>query len=193
MRVMFGDERAAARADALVAWLVEDLEAAGFSQAHVLDVPCGGGAELLGLAPRASVVVGLDLSPSMLGRAASKLAGVPHAHLVHGDALAMPFAASSFQGALSVNGLHVMPDPAAFLSELRRVLVPGGALALSTLVQTDTFRQRAIVDVLGRRALRVLPRELPTLDGVLELLDGAGFDVRQRDGQALVALRCVAR
>src|SRR4029078_4007285 len=48
-----------------------------------------------------------------------------------GDALAMPFADGTFNGAYSINVAMNIADKAAFYREIRRVLVPGGWLVLA--------------------------------------------------------------
>ena len=58
-------------------------------------------------------------------------------HVVGGHAEALPFADASFDAVVSAFALCTVGDPAAALSELRRVLVPGGALLLLEHVHLD--------------------------------------------------------
>ena len=73
-------------------------------------------------------VTGLELNPGMLevARAAD-----PTIEWLAGDAAAMPVPDGSFDLVLCQQGLQFLPDRAAGLRELRRVLVPGGRLAVS--------------------------------------------------------------
>jgi SAM-dependent methyltransferase len=66
-------------------------------------------------------VVGVDISVQMLRRARDRKLAVARA-----DALALPFASASVDDAYSVWVLHLVADPAAVLSEVMRVLRPGG-------------------------------------------------------------------
>jgi SAM-dependent methyltransferase len=94
--------------------------------ARALDLACGSGRYLRALAERGAEVIGLDLSPEMLGRAAGL--GRP---LARGDMVRLPFAAAAFD--LVVCGLAVGHAPALgpVLAEAARVLRPGGALLYS--------------------------------------------------------------
>lgn len=98
---------------------------------RLLDVGCGTGA-LLDAVRRAhpgARAIGVDLAPEMLRVARRKL---PDAvALVAADAARLPFGAESFDVVVSSSSFHYWPDPAASLRELRRVLWPGGRLAIT--------------------------------------------------------------
>jgi ubiquinone/menaquinone biosynthesis C-methylase UbiE len=102
---------------------------------RVLDVACGTGvvarlaAERVGGTGR---VAGLDVNPGMLAVARSlpPVAGAVVAWQ-RGSALALPFSAAVFDVVLCQLGLQFFPDRPAALREIRRVLVPGGRLALN--------------------------------------------------------------
>ena len=99
--------------------------------ARGLEVGCGTGRWLGELAaadgPR---LFGLDFSVGML-RQAHTLA--PAAALVQGAAGALPYAAASFDFIYVVNALHHFLDQAGFVRAARRLLRPGGALAVAGL------------------------------------------------------------
>jgi SAM-dependent methyltransferase len=102
---------------------------------RVLDVACGTGivtrqvAPVLG--PRGSVV-GIDISPQMLevarGLPAPSGAAIEWRQ---GDAAALPLPDSAFDLVLCQQGLQFVPDRAAALEEMRRVLADDGRVALS--------------------------------------------------------------
>jgi ubiquinone/menaquinone biosynthesis C-methylase UbiE len=96
---------------------------------RVLDVACGEGYGAAGMAKAgASRVVGVDISPEAVDRARSKY-GID---AVHGDALALPLPDRSFDVVVSFETIEHVADPAAFLGECARVLVPEGILVVST-------------------------------------------------------------
>ncbi|HEX8206351.1 MAG TPA: class I SAM-dependent methyltransferase, partial [Solirubrobacteraceae bacterium] len=110
----------------------------------LLDVPCGGGTLLPRLREQgfAGVLIESDLGAAMLRRAArlrDRLADGATV-LLRADAQALPFDDATIDGAVSLNGLHCMPDPRAFVDELARVVRPGGRLFLITLVSGGTRR-----------------------------------------------------
>ena len=75
----------------------------------------------------AAEVVGLDFCEEMLERARRK---APELEWVRGDALALPFEDASFDAATVGFGVRNVDDLEAGLRELRRVLRPGGRLAI---------------------------------------------------------------
>ena len=102
-------------------------------QERVLDV-CTGTADLaIATAARARQVVGLDFSGEMLRlglekvRAASLSARIV---LTRGDAMRLPFPDASFDAATIAFGIRNVLDPVAAGVEIRRVLRPGGRLAI---------------------------------------------------------------
>ena len=115
-----------------------ELVSAGASD-HVLDIGSGIGGPARFVASRFGCrVTGIDLTPEFCDVAR---------HLTHlldlegrvdfqvGDALAMPFADASFDGAYSMNVSMNIADKAAFYREIRRVLQPGAWLALSEIAR----------------------------------------------------------
>ena len=95
---------------------------------RVLDACCGTGDLAIAAQRRgAAEVVGLDFSEEMLERARRK---APELEWVRGDALALPFGDSSFDAATVGFGVRNVDDLEAGIRELRRVLRPGGRLAI---------------------------------------------------------------
>lgn len=95
-----------------------------------LDVACGTGMLTLELRDRVGPegrVVGLDFSEPMLARAR---AAHPSIEWVRGDAAGLPFADASFDAATIAFGLRNLASPEKGLSEMRRVVRPGGSLVI---------------------------------------------------------------
>jgi SAM-dependent methyltransferase len=94
----------------------------------VLELGCGAGIGLRYLARRARLLVGGDISESLLCLA-RRSDSVP-APLVRLDAQRLPFRESSFDVVLLFEALYYLPRPKEFLSECRRVLRDGGTVLL---------------------------------------------------------------
>lgn len=92
----------------------------------VLDVGCGNGLYLAGLAERAISGIGCDLSLGML-----RAAGERHTR-VNADVVALPFPASAFDLVLAPHMLYHVADRRAAARELRRVTRPGSACVVVT-------------------------------------------------------------
>ena len=103
------------------------------SPRKVLDVASGTAGVALQLAARSEAdVVGVDLTIGMLaqGHKNVEAAGMaPRVHLVVGRAEQLPFPDRSFDALTFTYLLRYVDDPQATLSELARVVKPGGAVA----------------------------------------------------------------
>jgi demethylmenaquinone methyltransferase/2-methoxy-6-polyprenyl-1,4-benzoquinol methylase len=94
---------------------------------RVLDACCGTGDLAIAAHQAGAEVTGLDFSEAMLERARLK---EPRIEWMQGDALALPFAAGSFDAATVGFGVRNLDDLDRGLEELARVLRPGGRLAI---------------------------------------------------------------
>jgi ubiquinone/menaquinone biosynthesis C-methylase UbiE len=100
------------------------------SRGRVLEIGAGTGAQLRWYAP-GDHVIALEPDATMRERARRQAArAAAHVTVVDGRAEALPFPDASFDSVVSAFALCTVADPAAALAELRRVLVPGGALLL---------------------------------------------------------------
>jgi SAM-dependent methyltransferase len=103
---------------------------------RVLDLGAGAGHSYERLAPRETVGVDID---------AGALAG--QARETHvADMRELPFADGAFGAVLSVQSLEHVPDGAAVLREVRRVLVPGGTAVFITPNRLTFGRPDEIID-----------------------------------------------
>lgn len=98
---------------------------------RVLDVACGTGALTEAVAERVGprgAVAGLDANPEMLAVARRKHGAI---EWHDGRAESLPFADASFDAVVSQFGMMFFDDRAAALREMRRVLRPGGRMAVA--------------------------------------------------------------
>jgi demethylmenaquinone methyltransferase / 2-methoxy-6-polyprenyl-1,4-benzoquinol methylase len=99
---------------------------------RVLDACCGTGDLALAAQAEGGRVTALDFSERMLERARRKSSEI---EWVRGDVLDLPFADESFDAAAVGFGVRNVEDLDRALRELRRVLRPGGRLAVLELVR----------------------------------------------------------
>jgi phosphatidylethanolamine/phosphatidyl-N-methylethanolamine N-methyltransferase len=133
---------------------------------RVLLVGVGTGLDLPHL-PRRSAYCGVDITPAMLRRAGRRAAriGLPIA-LAEASASALPFDDEGFDGVVLHLILAVVPDAAAALREVARVLRPGGRVVI-----WDKMLREGRRPSLFRRAVHALTHR--HLTGFLFDLDAA--------------------
>jgi SAM-dependent methyltransferase len=115
---------------------------------RVLDAGCGAGHASVAVAPHSREVVALDLTPGMLAQVERLAAerGLTNIRTQQGDVEHLPFDAGAFDLVVSRYSAHHWPQPARAVSEILRVLKPGGRFILSDIVAPeapalDTFLQ----------------------------------------------------
>jgi demethylmenaquinone methyltransferase/2-methoxy-6-polyprenyl-1,4-benzoquinol methylase len=155
---------------------------------RVLDVCCGTGDLAVAAHEAGGKVTGLDFSEPMLERAHGKSGEIDW---VAGDALAMPFADGSYDAATVGFGVRNFEDLPRGLAELRRVLRPGGRLAVLEITRPEgllapfyRFWFDGVIPLAGKllpggAAYTYLPasvRRFPDPQGLAKLMDEAGFD-----------------
>ena len=98
---------------------------------------------------------GVDISPAMIDVLRTKAGDFEKLTLVEADVTQLPFADASFDVALTVHLLHLVPDWRRVLSEIRRVLTPDGYYIYGSDGSVDGQPAGAI-----RRQWRDVVREL---------------------------------
>ncbi len=111
----------------------------------LLDLACGNGrflAQVMNVYPKLKAS-GLDLSPSYTDAARARLADWPHVEILHEAAEAMPIETNSQDMIVSIFLFHELPQNVrgAVLSEIARVLKPGGIFILADSVQFGDYPQ----------------------------------------------------
>ena len=119
----------------------------------LLDVGCGTGAPALRAARAVGCrAVGVTVSRAQTVRARSLARAARPARLdfLMADARALPFGDAVFDGAWALESIFHVADRAAALTEVRRVLRPGGRLVLTDLVENRPLdgRQRGVTRAL---------------------------------------------
>ncbi len=124
---------------------------------RVLDVACGTGNAALLVAAASAEVVGIDLAERLVEIAAERAHGAglsERSTFIVANAEKLPFADDSFDTAISVFGV-IFAEPGPAVSELLRVIRPGGRIVVTSWIPTGGMF--AGVNVL-REALGATPR-----------------------------------
>jgi demethylmenaquinone methyltransferase/2-methoxy-6-polyprenyl-1,4-benzoquinol methylase len=171
-------------------WRRHAVRELGVGRGHrVLDLCCGTGDLAIALRTTGAEVVAADFAHEMLVRARHKAPGL---HLVEADALHLPLADASFDAVTVAFGLRNLANPTAGLTEMRRVLRPGGALAiLEFSAPTARWFRRVYHLYLGRvvpaigdriaggdgsyRYLATTVRDFPDQESLAAVIRGVGF------------------
>ncbi|HEY7063031.1 MAG TPA: class I SAM-dependent methyltransferase [Chloroflexota bacterium] len=146
---------------------------------RVLEIGCGVGHVLSKLSARCDVA-GLDLSPEALRQARTV---VPQADLLRGSADHLPFRDASFDAVLARHVLEHLPEPAAAIAELRRVLRPGGLLLAAMPNPSSIMRPLKGARWVGYRDPTHVSLLMPA--AWRELFAAAGFGVEGEHGDGL--------
>jgi demethylmenaquinone methyltransferase/2-methoxy-6-polyprenyl-1,4-benzoquinol methylase len=168
-------------------WRRRAVDAAVRRGDRVLDACCGTGDLAVAAVRAGGAVVGLDFSERMLERARRKSADV---EWVRGDLLELPFRDGSFDAVTVGFGVRNVADLDRALHELRRVLRPGGRLAILEITRPRGALKPffslwfdRVVPLLGKalpggKAYTYLPASVKRFPGAEELatlLERSGF------------------
>jgi ubiquinone/menaquinone biosynthesis C-methylase UbiE len=145
----------------------------------VLDVACGNGNFSRGFAKTVGpegLVVGLDVSPTMLERAVADTPGEEVAY-VRGDIGEPIFRDHSFDAICCFAAFHLLADPMHALDRMTQLLTPGGRIALFTTARPRSAPLRTFQALATARSGAVMFDK----EEVTEALRERGYqDVRQR-------------
>jgi ubiquinone/menaquinone biosynthesis C-methylase UbiE len=120
---------------------------------RVLDIATGTGLSAeaaLAAVGHTGHVTAADVSPAMAEKARERLGKAPNASVFVEDGQALSFADCSFDVVLCNLGLMFFPDPVRGLSEFRRVLRPGGRVAVSVNTVVERSYNHQINAIIAR-------------------------------------------
>jgi ubiquinone/menaquinone biosynthesis C-methylase UbiE len=138
----------------------------------ILEVGCGSGHWIARMKDAGHDIWGVDLSLGMLQQARAKNGA---SHLVQGTASMLPLRSQSFDLVFCINAIHHFDRPQDFVREARRLIRPGGALAV-TGMNPHAGRDRWYVYDYFPRTVEIDLRRYPSAGTVVDWMDNAGFD-----------------
>jgi ubiquinone/menaquinone biosynthesis C-methylase UbiE len=136
---------------------------------YALDAGCGRGLYTRILLKRAKKVAALDYSKNSIDTLKRRLGHLPHLSLYVGSADNLPFEAEQFDLVLHCEVLEHIENDRKVLSELFRVLQPGGRLIISVPVPPAPYNDSEHV------------REGYTLDQISQFLHNSGFEILRHE------------
>ncbi len=151
--------------------IVQDMD-----PSRILEVGCGTGHWLYELQAVDRQIYGLDLSPGMLQEARKKNPGF---YLACGQAWQLPFPDSSFKLVYCVNAFHHFAQPRLFIEEARRLLSPGGMLAIIGL-DPSTRRDRWYIYDYFEGAFEMDVKRFPSGGAIVDWMASAGMNPIER-------------
>lgn len=127
---------------------------------RVLDVACGTGLNfphLRHLIGDRGRLVGVDLTPAMLDIARQQIArhGWQNVEVREADAARLPFADASFDKVFCAFALNIIPEYEQAVSEMRRVLVPGGRFVSLEMQTMDASKLSGWLGNLAHRLMGI--------------------------------------
>jgi len=156
--------------------------------ASVLDVGCGDGRLATELERAGARVAGADPSRIAIERARAALPGARFEQI--GAAGRLPFDDSRFDAVTCIHVMQHVDDTQLILSEMRRVLRPGGTLAVAVPNNGRVYRTVASAAAFERLHDPLQPVvRFYTDRSLARLLEAFGFDhveVRERGGVPLI-------
>ena len=173
--------------DRLYAAICDRIRAGLKRDMNILELACGSGQLSLRLSTHVQLWEATDFSENMI-REAKKKSCSGRLHFSVQDATNLPYADSSFDAVVIANALHIMPNPERALSEIRRVLKPGGLWYAPTDVHGTAAGVRRRTRLLSLAGFRVYSPW--TAGEFADYISGRGFEVTKTEllGKSLAPL-----
>jgi 2-polyprenyl-6-hydroxyphenyl methylase/3-demethylubiquinone-9 3-methyltransferase len=127
------------RCDYIESCITRTYGAGALQQQEVLEIGCGGGRICEQLARRKATMVGIDLSEGALAEARAHAQQSKLGHVIHyeqSSAEELPYADGSFSVIICFDVLEHVRDLNATITEIARVLAPGGIFVFDTINRT---------------------------------------------------------
>jgi len=156
----------------------------------VLDIASGTGrySRLLAEQWPAATVFGLDLSMPMLNHAGkiNQKTGMSGIHLIHCDAMTLPFSEESFDGIVCSGALHLFPDLYHVLTQINRVMKVSGRFVFAAFCN-PSGRVWDTLEKFSARYFGLTPLHLCTLKTHLHHAKFVDLQIHYQKGLWIIA------
>jgi len=165
---------------------------------RILEFGCGTGTTAVRHAPHVQHIDAIDISENMLeiGRGKTREAGIENITFTRGTLTEFNAETSSLDAVLGLNVIHLLPDRQAVISEIARILKPGGIFASSTVCLGNSYLRFIRLAVPLGKLLGLMPDVFVLTEAELagEVTD-AGFAIERQwhHGKNGIAVFMVAR
>jgi ubiquinone/menaquinone biosynthesis C-methylase UbiE len=135
----------------------------------ILDVGFGQGRTVAVLVQTGHHVIGVDPSPTMVSQATARNRAAcrdGRATLKLGDGVTVPFPDDTADAAITAHTIYFMPEPAATVADIARVLKPGGTLVIACRTKDDDMPSWMDPDIYRIRSA----------DEIIDMLTVANFE-----------------
>jgi ubiquinone/menaquinone biosynthesis C-methylase UbiE len=113
----------------------------------VLECACGTGIMTKFIAPCCKKLVATDFSRKMLKQAKKKLKDQNNVLFRYADITDLKFKDNCFDKVVAANVIHLLDDPEKAMSELKRVVKPGGQIILPTYVAKTSKMSSLLIKI----------------------------------------------
>ena len=143
---------------------------------RVLEIGCGSGNTARRHAPLVASYLATDLSGEMIRLGMAEGPIPPNMQFQQGNFDEMTLADGSFDAVLAMSLLHLVPDPAATIAKIARVLTPGGIFVSSTAMVGEIAAARVLLP-LGQMIGKAPHIAMLKRDGFRQMIRDAGFEI----------------
>ena len=149
---------------------------------EVIEVGSGDGRSFEHYPPEVERLLAVEPDPAARASAEARAGGAPFPiEIVEGDAGALPAGDAAFDAAVVMGLLCSVPDPAAALGELRRVLKTGGELRFWEHVRSENAAFRGVQRIVDRLFWTKSLGGCETTRDTVAAIRTAGFELERVD------------
>ncbi len=156
--------------------ILEELDKIDFAKKSVLEIGLGQGADSMQIIKRGAIYYGIDLTDESVKRLKERFAlyELPYRELRKSNAQTIPYEDNFFDIVYSHGVIHHSPEIKKIVSEIHRVLKPGGK-AVIMLYHKNSFNYYISIGLLRRAGLMLL-LIFPFLAKIVSKLTGESVD-----------------
>lgn len=165
---------------------------------RIVEFGCGTGTTAIHHAPHVAHIDAIDISENMLdiGRSRASEAAIDNITFTRGTLTEFQAEKDSIDAVLGLNVIHLLPDRQAVITEVARILKPGGIFVSSTVCLGHSFLRFIKLAVPLGKILGLMPDLFILTESELaNEVTGAGFEIERQwhHGKGDIAVFMIAR